>query len=87
MPTRPCACCVRWLLMHAAEAGRYLPQNPADPAQGCGMVVLALGKHGARELNYSSDIDVVVFFDPRRAPLAAACRAWRPSSCAWSKGS
>ncbi len=30
-----------------------------------------IGKHGARELNYSSDIDVVVFFDPYAAPLAA----------------
>ncbi len=23
-----------------------------------------MGKHGARELNYSSDIDLVVFYDP-----------------------
>ena len=28
-----------------------------------GGFVLALGKHGARELNYSSDIDLVCFFD------------------------
>src|ERR1700727_463323 len=26
--------------------------------------LLALGKHGARELNYSSDIDLIVLFDP-----------------------
>ena len=26
--------------------------------------MLALGKHGAGELNYSSDIDLIVFFDP-----------------------
>ncbi len=28
-----------------------------------GLFVLALGKHGGRELNYSSDIDIVVAFD------------------------
>ena len=37
----------------------------------CGITVLALGKHGARELNYSSDIDLVVFFDPDAPALAA----------------
>jgi glutamate-ammonia-ligase adenylyltransferase len=29
-----------------------------------GLFVLALGKYGARELNYSSDIDLIVFYDP-----------------------
>ncbi len=28
-----------------------------------GLIVFALGKHGGRELNYSSDIDIVAFFD------------------------
>ncbi len=31
-----------------------------------GIAVLAMGKHGAHELNYSSDIDIVVLFDPAR---------------------
>ncbi len=35
-----------------------------DPLQDCGFVVLGMGKHGAGELNYSSDIDLVVFYDP-----------------------
>ncbi len=35
----------------------------------CGLVLLALGKHGARELNYSSDIDLVVFYDPSSAAI------------------
>ncbi|MDF2688355.1 MAG: glutamine-synthetase adenylyltransferase, partial [Microvirga sp.] len=34
------------------------------PGDGSGFTVLALGKHGAGELNYSSDIDLVIFFDP-----------------------
>ena len=43
----------------------------ASPTANCGLVVLALGKHGAMELNYSSDVDLVVFYDaafagPRR---------------------
>jgi glutamate-ammonia-ligase adenylyltransferase len=29
-----------------------------------------MGKYGAHELNYSSDIDLIVFFDPEIAPLA-----------------
>jgi glutamate-ammonia-ligase adenylyltransferase len=28
-----------------------------------------MGKHGAGELNYSSDIDLIVLYDPERAPL------------------
>ncbi|PZU11193.1 MAG: glutamine-synthetase adenylyltransferase [Sphingobium sp.] len=33
-----------------------------------GFVVLALGKHGSRELNYSSDIDPILLYDPRTMP-------------------
>jgi len=33
-----------------------------------GMTVLALGKLGSRELNYSSDVDLIVLFDPDRLP-------------------
>ena len=36
------------------------------PEDDCGYVVLAMGKHGARELNYSSDVDLVVLYDPIR---------------------
>ncbi len=42
---------------------------------GSGIVILALGKHGARELNYSSDIDIVILYDPERAPLGAGTEA------------
>ncbi|MEM0984621.1 MAG: bifunctional [glutamine synthetase] adenylyltransferase/[glutamine synthetase]-adenylyl-L-tyrosine phosphorylase [Pseudomonadota bacterium] len=31
-----------------------------------GLTILALGKHGAQELNYSSDIDLVAIYDPHR---------------------
>ncbi len=69
------SCSVRWLLAEAAEAGRIRLADPDDPARDSGVVVLALGKHGAAELNYSSDIDVVVFFDPTTAPLAEGVEA------------
>lgn len=37
----------------------------AEPA---GLAVIALGKHGSRELNYSSDLDPILIFDPARLP-------------------
>jgi len=33
-----------------------------------GIIALALGKHGAQELNYSSDIDPILLFDPETLP-------------------
>ncbi len=55
---------LRVLLRAAADEGKLVLSDRADPEPGCGVVVLAMGKHGARELNYSSDIDLIVFFDP-----------------------
>ena len=57
------------MLLQAAAAGRFRPADPAEPQAGSGLVVLGLGKLGGRELNYSSDIDLIVFFDPEAAPL------------------
>ena len=39
--------------------------SPRPTRRDCGLTLFALGKHGGRELNYSSDIDIVAFFDPR----------------------
>ena len=38
--------------------------------EDCGLTVLAMGKYGAFELNYSSDIDLVVFYDADKFPFA-----------------
>lgn len=46
--------------------GRIPGQGPDDLATAAGMVVLAMGKMGAHELNYSSDIDLIVLFDDSR---------------------
>ncbi len=50
---------------------RHIHKVPeADPELHQGYVLIAMGKHGARELNYSSDIDIIAVFDPdiARAP-------------------
>jgi glutamate-ammonia-ligase adenylyltransferase len=60
---------LRHLLREAARAGKLALPDPADPAIGCGLFVLAMGKMGAHELNYSSDIDLMVFFDPAAPAL------------------
>ena len=51
-------------LVKAEIARGKLPGCTGDNAAG--MVVLAMGKMGARELNYSSDIDLIVLFDETR---------------------
>lgn len=55
---------VRFLLNEAVWRGRLAPPDPALPELGSGYIVLAMGKMGAFELNYSSDIDLIVFYDP-----------------------
>ena len=61
---------LRYLLRAAANEGKIVLRDLQDPEAGCGVVVLAMGKHGAFELNYSSDIDLIVFFDPETAAIA-----------------
>jgi glutamate-ammonia-ligase adenylyltransferase len=60
---------VDYLLAAAARAGQLAPSDPARPSEGSGYVVLAMGKMGAHELNYSSDIDLIVLYDPDAAAL------------------
>jgi [glutamine synthetase] adenylyltransferase / [glutamine synthetase]-adenylyl-L-tyrosine phosphorylase len=50
-------------LLRAAARKGDLEVDPERPEPGSGLVVLAMGKHGAHELNYSSDIDIIIFFD------------------------
>jgi glutamate-ammonia-ligase adenylyltransferase len=52
------------LLRGAARAGKVRLSDPRHPLQECGLVVLGLGKLGGGELNYSSDVDLVVLYDP-----------------------
>ncbi|MGV6801353.1 MAG: bifunctional [glutamine synthetase] adenylyltransferase/[glutamine synthetase]-adenylyl-L-tyrosine phosphorylase [bacterium] len=45
---------------------QYLPDHPCPKLSSSGIVIYAMGKHGGRELNYSSDIDLVLFFSPQK---------------------
>ncbi|TPP10459.1 bifunctional [glutamine synthetase] adenylyltransferase/[glutamine synthetase]-adenylyl-L-tyrosine phosphorylase [Rhizobium glycinendophyticum] len=58
------AAAIDHLLLAGHEAGKLSLKNREQPAEGSGLIVLGMGKHGARELNYSSDIDLVIFYDP-----------------------
>src|SRR4029077_2263649 len=51
------------LLRHSAVAGDLILPSLDMPSQGSGLVVLGMGKLGARERNYSSDIDLIVLYD------------------------
>lgn len=66
-----CACqaALDFLFLQAAQRGEYTPADPEHPGRQSGYIVLAMGKHGARELNYSSDIDLIVLYEPGVAKL------------------
>ncbi|MDG3574830.1 bifunctional [glutamine synthetase] adenylyltransferase/[glutamine synthetase]-adenylyl-L-tyrosine phosphorylase [Rhizobium sp. YJ-22] len=51
------------LLLAGHHTGKLRLADLATPSKGSGLIVLGMGKLGARELNYSSDIDLVVFFE------------------------
>jgi len=63
-------CAIRFLLKQEAARGRLLPPDTEHPEDGSGLVVLAMGKMGAGELNYSSDIDLIVFYELEAPTLA-----------------
>ncbi|CAN5268106.1 bifunctional [glutamine synthetase] adenylyltransferase/[glutamine synthetase]-adenylyl-L-tyrosine phosphorylase [soil metagenome] len=65
-----------------AIATAFAERFPGEAPRG--FAVIALGKHGSRELNYSSDIDPILIYDPltlprreREEPVDAAVRLAR----------
>jgi glutamate-ammonia-ligase adenylyltransferase len=50
--------CIEWI-----KRGK-LPLTLNILEEGSGLIVVAMGKLGAMELNFSSDVDICVFFDP-----------------------
>ncbi len=60
---------LRLLLREAAGAAGFAERDGAALEASTGLVVLAMGKYGAFELNYSSDIDLVVFYEPETFPF------------------
>ncbi|MDO8295112.1 MAG: bifunctional [glutamine synthetase] adenylyltransferase/[glutamine synthetase]-adenylyl-L-tyrosine phosphorylase [Caulobacter sp.] len=70
--------------LHAAVAltaraeiarGRLVAVEPGPAGPIPGLMIIAMGKHGAFELNYSSDIDISFFYEPERLPLAEGVEA------------
>lgn len=75
--SRLAAHCLRlastFLLRRAVASGKLiLPPEAFLPywdGSGSGLIILAVGKFGAGELNYSSDIDLIILYDERRAKV------------------
>ncbi len=61
---------VNFLLLQAHAKKEIVLPFPEAPERESGFFVLAMGKMGARELNYSSDIDLIVLFDKEKATAA-----------------
>ncbi|MEM0899681.1 MAG: bifunctional [glutamine synthetase] adenylyltransferase/[glutamine synthetase]-adenylyl-L-tyrosine phosphorylase [Pseudomonadota bacterium] len=55
-----------FLLFELANAGliELVDKSAEKPSAKSGISIIAMGKLGARELNYSSDIDLIIVFDP-----------------------
>ena len=60
---------VRFLFGQARAKGEWLGGSETAADGGSGYIVLGMGKYGAFELNYSSDIDLIVFYETERLKL------------------
>ena len=54
---------LNWLLEDTHRSEKIVLRDPANPSDECGVILLGMGKLGAHELNYSSDIDIIVYLD------------------------
>ena len=57
-----------FLLIKAAQQGELNLPDLSSPQTGSHLLILGMGKLGAFELNYSSDIDLIILFDRDQAP-------------------
>jgi glutamate-ammonia-ligase adenylyltransferase len=57
---------LRFLLRQMAASQDFAEPDGATLEATTGLTILAMGKYGAHELNYSSDIDLVVFYDAEK---------------------
>ena len=62
---------LRHLLRQAANRGSIGVASTEEPERDSGLIVLGMGKLGGYELNYSSDIDLILLYDPARARVSA----------------
>ena len=63
---RAVSLCLQGLVAEEIRRGKLPGATPDDATTAGGMFALAMGKMGAGELNYSSDIDLICLFDQDR---------------------
>ncbi len=87
-----CDAALRAAVLQQIRRGKLPGMSEEDTETAAGMVVLAMGKMGAGELNYSSDIDLICLFDETRfdgteyqEARAAFARATRAMSATLSE--
>ena len=66
---------VRHLHRAAHAKGAIRLRDPEHPDLDCGFVALGMGKLGAAELNYSSDIDLILLYDASASAYALGTAA------------
>ena len=62
---------LRHLLREAAHKGLIALAADDQPERDSGLIVLGMGKLGGYELNYSSDVDLIILYDPGSARVTA----------------
>lgn len=55
-----------YVIRRAADRGAFALKDANNPEHDSGYIIIGMGKLGARELNYSSDIDLICLFDADR---------------------
>lgn len=63
-------CAAAYLLADAHRRGILVLPHPEEPQRDSGLLIIGMGKLGARELNYSSDIDLIILYDADRVNVA-----------------
>lgn len=56
------------LLVQASKRGEFTVAHPDNPSADSGIIILGMGKLGAFELNYSSDVDFIILYEKERLP-------------------
>lgn len=64
-----CSVALRTQLAKLSAEGAFAAGSEACE-EDSGLIVIGMGKLGGRELNYSSDVDLILLYDPDVAPLA-----------------
>jgi len=60
------------LLREGHDGGDLSLPEPEEPHRDSGFIVLGMGKLGAGELNYSSDVDLILLFDGEKTPYTGS---------------